>query len=142
VSWTKSVTTCKQEIPKLSLPKAAPKPSYSHVVWVTPQACDPGKVSPDLSCIHAHDQPHAISRDKPVPLESHDLGARDPGNLSHDLPRDWSSKRSHAAICPCDGTHFYHMSSLLIGTWKTVGTINGVSNNQPSHKTSLHSTMT
>jgi len=51
LSRMKSVTTCKQEIPKPSPPKAPPKPMYSHMVRVTPQARDPGKVSADLSCV-------------------------------------------------------------------------------------------
>jgi len=121
------VTTCKQEIPKPSPPKAPPKPMYSHVVWVTPQARDPGKVSADLSRVQAHDQAHDISCDKSIPLGSRDLGAHDRGNQSHDLPRDWSSTQSRDHTRSCGQTHFCHTPSLLIGTWKTMGTINGVS---------------
>ena len=103
MSRTKSVTTHKQEIPKSSPPNAAPKPTYSHMVRVTPQARDPGKVSADLSHVQAHDQARDpahdqtrdTSRDKSTPLGSRDLGTRGRGNQSHDLPRDWSSTQSH-----------------------------------------------
>jgi len=147
---TKSVTTCKQEIPKSSPPKAAPKPTYSHMVRVTPQARDPGKVLADLLRVQAHDQAHDpaydqacdISHDKSTPSGSCDLGTCDHGNQSHDLPRDWSSIQSRDHTRLCGQTHFCHAPSPLISTWKTVGTINGVSNSQPSHKTSLCSTMT
>jgi len=144
------MTTRKQEIPKSSPPKAAPKPTYSHVVRVTPQARDPGKVSADLSYVQArdqardpaYDQARDTSRDKSTPSGSHDLGTHDHGNQSHDLPRDWSSIQSRDHIQSCGQTHFCYVPSLLISTWKTVGMINGVSNSQPSHKTSLRSTMT
>ena len=137
-----SVTTHKQETPKPSPPKAAPKPSYSHVVRVMPQARDPGKVSPDLSHVHTRDQSRVVSYDKPVPSGSCDFGARDPGNQSHDLPRDWLSMQACVNTRPHDQMCFCHMPSLLIGMWKTMGMINSVLDNQPSHKTSMHSTMT
>jgi len=140
--WTESVTTCKQGTPKLSPSKTTPKPSYSHVVWVMPRAHDPGKVLPDLSRVQTHDWSCVTSHDKPVPLGSHDIGTCDPGNQSHDLPRDWSCMRSHANTWSHDQTCFCYAPSPLIGMWKTVGTINGVSSNQPSHKTPLHNTMT
>jgi len=143
---TKSMTTHKQEIPKSSPSKATPKPTYSHVVQVTSQTRDPGKVSADLSrvqtCNQAHDPTRDTSRDKSVPLGSHDLRARDHGKQSHDLPRNWSSMQSHDQARSHGQTRFCCTPSPLIGTWKTVGTINGISNNQPSHKISLHSTMT
>ena len=81
------MTTCKQETPKQSPPKAAPKPSYSHVVQTTPRPRDPGKVSPDMSRV--------VSRNTLILLVPHDLRACDPGNKPHDLPRDWSSTWSH-----------------------------------------------
>jgi len=49
LSRTESVTTRIQRIPSPSPPKAAPKLKYSYVVGSTPQPCDPGKLSPDLS---------------------------------------------------------------------------------------------
>jgi len=140
------VTTRKQEIPKPSPPKAAPKPSYSQVTRATPRARDPGKISPDLSCVqacdHTYDPACDTSRDELVPSGSCDIRTRDPGNLSHDLPRDWSSIQTRDYTWLQGQMRFCHASSPLIGTWKTVGTINSVSNNQPSHKTSLRSTMT
>jgi len=81
--WTQSVTTRKQETPKQSPSKAAPKPSYSHVVRTTLRPRDPGKVSPDVS--------HVTSRDTSTLGVSCDPRTRDPGNKPHDLPRDWSS---------------------------------------------------
>jgi len=76
------------------------------------QACDPPRDQAcDSSCdLQALKQAHDQTRDLP---------ARDHGNLTHDLPRDWSSTRSP------DHARFLHMSCLLINTWKTVGTING-----------------
>jgi len=144
------VTTRKQEIPKSSPPKAAPKPTYSHVVWVTSQTHNPGKVSADLShvqtCNQARDptcdQICDTSHDKSVPLGSRDLRACDHGKQSHDLPRDWSSTQSRDQAQSRGQTCFCRAPSPLIGMWKTVGTINSVSNNQPSHKISLRSTMT
>jgi len=78
-----SVTTYKQETPKQSLPKAAPKPSYSHMVKTALQPHDPGKVSPDVS--------HVLSCDILTPLVLCDFRAHNPGSKPHDLPRDWSS---------------------------------------------------
>ena len=132
MSRTQSVTTCKQETPKQSSSKAAPKPSYSHVVQTTLRPRDPGKVSPDVSRV--------ISRDISTPWELRDLRAHDPGNKPHNLPRDWSPIQSHAVTQSPDQTRFKRAPSLLIGTWKTVGTINGLLNNQQSHKTLVHST--
>ena len=132
MSRTQSVTTRKQGTPKQSPLKATPKPKYSHVVQTNLRPRDPGKVSPDVSCV--------ISRDTWTPRVSRDPVARDPGNPPHDLPRDWSSTRSHVVTRSPDQTHFKRAPSLLIGTWKTVGTINGLSSNQQSHKTWVRST--
>ena len=126
LSRTQSVTTRKQGTPKQSPPKAAPKPSYSHVVRTTLRPRDPGKVSPDTSRV--------ISHDTLTLLVSHDPRARDHGNKPPDLPRDWSATRSP------NQTRFKHAPSPLIDTWKTVGTINGLLSNQQSHKTLVCST--
>jgi len=72
-----------QRIPSPSSPKAAPKLKYSHVVRSTPRPRDPGKLSPDQSCVR--------SRDISTTLGSRDIQARDPGKVSHDLPRDLSA---------------------------------------------------
>ena len=127
-----SVTTHKQETHKQSPPRAAPKPSYSHVVQTALRPCDPGKVLPDML--------HVVSRDTSSPLVSCDPRAHDPGNRPHNLPRDWSSTRSHVITWSHDQTCFKCAPSLLIGMWKTMGTINGSSNNQQSHKTFVRST--
>ena len=132
MSRTQSVTTRKQETRKQSPPKAAPKPSYSHVVQTTLRPRDPGKVSPDMSRV--------TSRDTSTPKVSRDPTACDPGNKPPDLPRDWSSTRSRGLPQPPDHMRFRRAPSPLIGTWKTVGTINGLSSNQPSHKTLVCST--
>ena len=126
------MTTRKQETRGQSPPKAAPKPSYSHVVQTKLRPRDPGKVSPDMSRV--------ISRDTSTSKVSHDPTARDPGNKPHDLPRDWSSTGSRDLPRSPDHTRFGRAPSPLIGTWKTVGTINGLLNNQRSHKTLVRST--
>jgi len=127
VSRTKSATSCIQRIPSPSPSKTAPKLKYSHVAGSTPQPRNPGKLSPDLS--------HVQSRDISTTLGSRDIQTRDPGKVSHDLPRDWSSTRSQATARSPDHTCFRCAPSLLIGTWKTVGTINKSTNQQTSHKT-------
>jgi len=127
LSRTESATSCIQRIPSPSPPKATPKLKYSHVVGSTPQPRDPGKLSPDLSCVR--------SCDILTTLGSCDIQARDPGKVSHDLPRDWSSTRSQVTTQSPDRARFRCMSSPLIGIWKTMGTINKSTNQQTSHKT-------
>jgi len=127
LSRTESATSCIQRIPSPSPPNAAPKLKYSHVVESTLRPCDPGKLSPDLSRVR--------SRDISPTLGSHDIQTHDPGKVSHDLPRDWSSIRSQVTTRSPDCTRFRRAPSLLIGTWKTVGTINESRNQQTSHKT-------
>jgi len=131
LSRTESATSRIQRIPSPSPPKAAPKPKYSHVVGSTLRPHDPGKLSPDLSRVR--------SRDISTTLGSRDIQARDPGKVSHDLPRDWSSTRSQVTTRSPDRARFRHAPSPLIGTWKTVGTINGSRNQRTSHKTLKHS---
>ena len=81
----------------------APNSSPNQVISRT---CDHGNLSPDLSC------------DLPISNWSRDLTACDPGNLTYDLPRAWSSNMSQ------DYIQFGHAMHLLINTWKTVGRIN------------------
>jgi len=111
-----SATSRIQRIPSPSPPKAAPKLKYSHVAGSTPRPCDPGKLSPDLSRAQSHDILTTFG--------SCDIQARDPGNVSHDLPRNWSSTRSQVTIRSPDHVCFRRTPSPLIGTWKIVGTIN------------------
>jgi len=127
LSRTESMTSCIQRIPSPSPPKATPKLKYSHVVGSTLRPHDPGKLSPDLS--------HVRSHDILTTLGSRDIQARDPGKVSHDLPRDWSSTRSQVATRSPDQARFRHAPSPLISTWKTVGTINKSTNQRTSHKT-------
>jgi len=117
-----SATSRIQRIPSPSSPKAAPKLKYSHMVGSTPQPCDPGKLSPDLS--------HVWSCDISTTSRSCDIQAYDPGKVSHDLPRDWSSMRSQVATWSPDQARFRRMPSPLIGTWKTMGMINKSINQQ------------
>jgi len=124
---TESATSCIQRIPSPSPSKAAPKLKYSHVVESTLQPHDPGKPSPDLS--------HVRSRDISTTLGSRDIQARDPGKVSDDLPRDWSSTQSQVATRSPDRVRFRCAPSLLIGMWKTMGTINESMNQRTSHKT-------
>jgi len=85
----------------------------------------------------SHDPTRDSSRDPFATCTSCDLSARDPGNLrpcdpgkiTHDLSRNWSSTMSH------DKTRFGHASKLLINTWQIMGTINKMRplNNQRTH---------
>jgi len=85
---------------------------------VTSASRDRGNIS--------HDPTRDPSRDPSTIHTSRDLSARDPGNLrprdpgkiTHDLSRNWSSTRSP------DKTHFERASNPLINTWQIVGTIN------------------
>jgi len=112
--------------------RTAPKPSYSQTAIRHPpepttklgqqpaikenlQAHDPGK---DLPCDLPRDLTHDSSRDLQALKQSHDLIAHDHGNLTHNLPRDWSSTQSPDCVC------FLCASCLLINTWKTMGMIN------------------
>jgi len=131
LSRTESATSRIQRIPSPSPSKAAPKLKYSHVVESTLRPRDPGKLSPDLS--------HARSRDMLTTLGSRDIQACDPGKVSHDLPRDWSSTQSQVTTRSPDRARFRRAPSLLIGTWKTMGTINESTNQRTSHKTLEHS---
>jgi len=131
---TESTTSRIQRIPSPSPPKAAPKLKYSHMVESTLQPHDPGKLSPDLSCVW--------SCDILPTLGSRDIQAHDPGKVSHDLPRDWSSTWSQVVTRSHDHMCFRHVPSPLIGTWKTVGTINESTSQRTSHKTLEHSKVT
>jgi len=74
----------------------------------------------------SHDPTCDSSRDPSAIRTSHDLSAHDPGNLqprdpgkiTHDLSRNWSSTLSY------DKTRFGRASNPLINTWQIVGTIN------------------
>jgi len=127
----KSATTRIQRIPSPSPPKAAPKLKYSDMVESTLRPRDPGKPSPDLSCVQ--------SRDILPTLGSRDIQARDPGKVSHDQPREWSSTQSQVTTRSPDQMHFRHAPSPLISMWKTVGMINKSVNQRTSHKTMEHS---
>jgi len=127
LSRTESATSRIQRIPSPSPPKAASRLKYSHMVESTLWPRDPGKLSPDLSRVR--------SRDISTTLGSHDIQTCDPGKVSHDLPRDWSSTQSQVTTWSPDRMHFRCAPSPLIGIWKTVGTINGSTSQQASHKT-------
>ena len=60
---------------------------------------------------------HDLSHDLLVPNMSCDLTAHDPGNITHDQPRNWSSSMSQ------DHIRFGRATRPLINTWKTVGRI-------------------
>jgi len=134
LSRMESATSRIQRIPSPSPPKAAPKLKYSHMVESTLRPHDPGKLSPNLSRVR--------SRDISTTLGSCDIQACDPGKVSHDLPRDWSSTRSQVSTRSPDRTRFRHVPSPLIGTWKTVGMINESTNQRTSHKTRERSKVT
>ena len=101
-------------------PESAIKPGQRPATKENLRPCDPGKSpSRDLTCDPSRDLTCDPSRDIQALKQTCDLTARDHGNLTHDLPRDWSSTRSP------DRVHFLRGSRLLINTWKTVGMING-----------------
>ena len=79
----------------------------------------------------SHDPSRDKSRDLPDPNMSCDLTACDPGNVTHDQPKSWSSNMSQ------DHTRFGRMTCLLINTWKTVGRINKHVTIDQSTKTQL-----
>ena len=105
---------------------APPSLSYKPV---TSASHDHGNISHDPTCDPSRD-PSAIRI-------SHDLSACDPGNLqphdpgkiTHDLSRNWSSTMSH------NKTRFGRASNPLINTWQIMGTINKMRplNNQRTH---------
>ena len=100
--------------------------SYKPVIL---RSCDHGNLS--------HDPPHDSSCDPSTSMISRDqmacdpgnLRPRDPGKITHDLSRNWSSTMSH------DKTRFGHVSNLLINTWQVMGMINKTRplNNQQTH---------
>jgi len=65
-------------------PEPATKPGQRPTTNANLRPRDPGKSPP---CDLARDS----SRDLQALKQPHDLTARDRGNLTHDLPRDWSS---------------------------------------------------
>jgi len=100
---------------------------------VTPRPHDRGNISHDPTCDSSrdrgnisHDPTRDSSRDPFATYTSRDLSARDPGNLrprdpgkiTHDLSRNWSSTMSHDKMC------FGCVSNPLINTWQIMGTIN------------------
>jgi len=129
VLWTKSTPSRNPVQTPTSPTRTAPKPSYSQVAIRHPpepatkpgqqpatkenlRPCDPGKFPP-------HDLTRDSSRDLQALEQARDLTAHDHGNLTHDLPRNWSSTWSP------DHTCFLRTSRPLTHTWKTMGTING-----------------
>ena len=102
----------------------APNPSSNQVISRT---CDRGNLS--------HDPSRDSSHDLQVPNMSCDLIAHDPGNITHDQPRNWSSSTSQ------DHTRFGHATRPLINTWKTVGRIHKHVTVDQSTKTRLSGVM-
>jgi len=129
VSWTKSTPSRNSIQAPTSPPRTAPKPSYSQVAIRHPPepAIKPGQRPATKENLRPRDPgkspPRDLTRDSSRDIrtvkQAHDLTARDRGNLTHDLPRDWSSTRSP------DRMHFLRASRPLIHTWKNMGTING-----------------
>ena len=96
------------------------KPGQQPAIKENLRPRDPGKLRPrDPGKSPPRDLPRDSSRDLQALDQPRDLTARDRGNLTHDLPRNWSSTRSP------DRARFRRASRPLIGTWKTMGTING-----------------
>ena len=105
-------------LPLTSLSRAVLAPPSLSYKPITPRPRDRGNIS--------HDPTRDSSRDPFATHTSRDLSARDPGNLrpcdpgkiTHDLSRNWSSTMSH------DKMRFGRTSNPLINTWQIVGTIN------------------
>jgi len=131
--WTKSMPSRNLAQTPTSPTKTTPKPSYSQMAIRHPSkpATKSGQQPTTNTKLRPHDPgkspPHDLARDSSHDLQAlkqardqtRDLPARDHGNLTYDLPRDWSSTQSPDCAC------FLHASCLLINTWKTMGTING-----------------
>ena len=111
--------------PPWLIPKA--KPTYAQVTKKPPR--DPEKGACDTSHDHTGSKPsHDYAHDPGIQAcdKLHDqIGSKpscdhacDPGKEPPDQPRDWS------AIQSCALPRFGRTMCLLIGTWKTVGTIN------------------
>ena len=120
VSRVKPVPSHISATPWTSPHKPALNLSYSQIVKMsfTPRACDPGK-------------PHLTTHDHKF-LSISCVTTCDPGNVSGDLPRDWSSTRSLGRV------NFKRATRPLIHIWQMVGTINERMGNQQSHKTSTN----
>jgi len=129
VLWMKSTPSRNPVQTPTSPTRTSPKPSYSQVAIRRPPepAIKPGQQPATKENLRPRDPgkspPHDLTRDSSRDLralkQACDLTARDCGNLTHDLPRDWSSTRSP------DRAHFLRASHPLIHMWKIVGTING-----------------
>jgi len=105
---------------------APPSLSYKSA---TSASRDHGNISHDPSCDSSRD-PSAIrtSRDLSA-CDPGNLRPHDPGKITHDLSRNWSSTMSH------DKMRYGCASNPLINTWQIVGTINKTHllNNQRTH---------
>ena len=112
LSWVQLVPSQIQEKSRTSPTTPPLKHSYSQVIKTSPtsRACDPGNRHVTWS--------HDPSRDLQVLSISHDT-TRNPGKITGDLPRDWSSTWSLGHV------NFRCVMHPLINMWKTVGTING-----------------
>jgi len=137
VSWTKSTPSRNPVQTPTNPTRTASKPSYSQMAIQRPpepttkpsqrpttkenlRPRDPGKSPPhDQARDPPCDLPRDLSRDLQALKQACDLPAHDCGNLTHDLPRDWSSTRSP------DRMRFLCASHPLTHMWKTVGIING-----------------
>jgi len=126
--WIKSMPSRKPVQTPMSPTRTAPKPSYSQVAIQHPSepATKPGQRPATKENLRPRDPgkspPCDLARDSPCDIQAlkqaRDFTAHDRGNLTHDLPRDWSSIRSPDRVC------FLCASCLLTNMWKTVGTIN------------------
>ena len=126
--WTKSMPSKKQVQTPTSPTRPAPKPSYSQVAttYLPEPVLKPGYQPATKENLWAHDPgkpthdlAHDLTCDRYALKQPHDLTAHDCGNLSYDLPRDWSSIQSP------DCMHFRCVPCPLINMWKTMGMING-----------------
>jgi len=106
------------------LSEPATKPGQRPAIKENLRPRDPGKLQPrdpgkSPPCDLTRDSSRDLQALDQARDQTRDLPARDCENLTHDLPRDWSSTRSP------DCARFLRASRPLIHMWKTVGTING-----------------
>src|SRR5260221_11845285 len=123
VSWAKPTSSqIPKELPVRTLSPSRPtlKPSYSQAVKPRKVTCDPEKLSRviprDASCGPLAPKPSCDPACDPTPFWS--------CALPRDQRQDQSRGIAHAVLGnkSQDQTRFRCASSLLIGTWKTVGT--------------------
>jgi len=126
---SKALAPLKQKKQSLLLSQAVLMPPSLSYKPVTSASCDRGNISHDPTCDSSHDPSTTCTSCDFLACDPRNLQPHDPGKITHDLSRNWSSTMSH------DKTHFGRASNPLINTWQIVGMINKTRplNNQRTH---------